>query len=315
MTRVKASIAELEFLQDKSTRALTAALLRVQFARLKGNAVEEQRAQAALSRLITRTMAAADLMGRRRLLLEAKAKVPGELVFASFAERDVPFLPAVPFQEAIDDLIQEAIDDLIRREPLLAVGWREAQRVYLDGGFAAARAATDNVTARIQKILEDSLRAGADRFDVNTRIIKALKSGEADAERAGIDPAGWTRAYADTIFRTNTASAYTAGRMQQARDPAFRKVISGWRFSATRDSDVRKTHLAADGLVATVDDPIWIEFAPPLSWSCRCSLDLVTTREMRSLGIVDKEGNTLEFAARPPGARRDPDFGRATPYG
>ena len=293
----KEPIDELAQLQEKSAAPLSASLIRIGLAEIRGNKRELARANQALARQIVNVMSAADLLGRRRLFLEAKAAKGGRK-FA--AERDVPLLPAVPFQEAIDQLLE--------REPLLAPGWEEAQQVYQEGGFAAARAASVNVAERIQKVLGESLKTGTGAAEVRRRIVEALESGREDALFQGIDPGGFTRAYADTIFRTVTSTAYAEGRKQQAKDPAVRSVIGGWRYQATNDNDVRSNHKAMHNVVAHLDDPIWSRLSPPLGYQCRCALEMVTNDEMRSLKLIDSKGKPTRKVKPPAGASRDVGF-------
>lgn len=295
--------AELDAIVHKSTGALRATLNRIGLALARENSAAAERAQSRLARQLTKVMASADLLGRRRLFLEVKAVTRG----LTFAERDVPFLPPVPFEEAISDLL--------RREPQLAVGWEEAQRVYVAGGFAAARSGTQQVSEQIQKILSTSLARGTRQDLVISRIVRALESGRADAELVGINPGGFTKAYADVVFRTVTASAYSAGRRRQAQDPEVRKVIGGWRYVATLDGAVRQNHRAAHNLVAHLDDSIWNGLTPPLGYQCRCSTEMVTVTEMRSRGLIDRSGDLVREVPVPSGAAPDPGFGRVSPYG
>jgi SPP1 gp7 family putative phage head morphogenesis protein len=119
--------------------------------------------------------------------------------------------------------------------------------------------------------------------------------------------AGALRAQADTIFRTVTTAAYSEGRKSMADDPAVRAVVSGWRYDATLDSDVRPNHRAADNFSATLDDPVWRTLTPPLGFNCRCALSIVTPDEARAAGIVDRRGNPI-YQSVPPGAGPDPGF-------
>ena len=326
---VRSPSAELELLQDSSGRLLAEALAAVEVAHLRSDFAGIEKAEAELARRLSRTMAVADLFGRRRFLLEAKAaKVRAGRKFAgawdnpgwgytaralasyaagaSYASSGVPFLPSVPFTEAISDLL--------RREPELAPGWRLAQEVYLEGGFALARAGSGQVASKVQLSIAKSLQTGVSRELTISRIVKALQTGSDAGLEHGIAPAGLTRAYADVVFRTVTASSYAAGRREQAKDPDLREIISGWRFVATRDPDVRHNHLAADNLIAHMDDPIWADLSPPLGYQCRCSLETVLTDELVSKRIANEDGTPARFVSAPQGARRDPGFGGLRVY-
>ncbi len=73
----------------------------------------------------------------------------------------------------------------------------------------------------------------------------------------------------DNIFRTNLQSAYSRGHWQQ--HDQYRASRPYLLYSAINDSRVRPHHLALDGLVAAIDDPIWQRHYPPNGYRCRCS--------------------------------------------
>lgn len=212
-----------------------------------------------------------------------------------FAARDVPILPDVPFEEAIRVLLE--------RRPELAAGWQAAQEAYQRGAFTLARASTARVAARVQGVIATALRRGTTTEEAEGQILAALREGRSDV--AG---AGFTRAYAETVFRTNLASAYAAGRHRQAQDPAVRAVASGWRYVATRDADVRDNHIASHNFVAHFDDPVWEVLSPPQGFNCRCALELTLTDELQRRGLADEGGNLQRLAAVPAGAGPDPGF-------
>lgn len=294
-------VDELDALQEASIAELVELMARVGVSHVRGDGRFGQGAAYQLGQVLGETMAAAALFGRRRLLLEADAATKPAAFAKRRARPRVPFLPDVPFREAINDILE--------REPRLAPGWRRTQEVYTSGGFAAARAASEQIAAKIQEIVETATRRGTSQDLVERRILAALRSGdEAAARDLGINPAGWSRAYADTVFRTLTASSYARGRREQAEDPAIRRVMGGWRYAAVHDGDARPNHLKADGVVAAFDDPIWEQLSPPLGYRCRCSLEIVTRAELRARGVIDRAGNVLTYVSAPDGAGPDPRF-------
>ncbi len=70
---------------------------------------------------------------------------------------------------------------------------------------------------------------------------------------------------------------------------------------------MRPNHLAADGFVAAVDDPVWQQLTPPLGFNCRCALAIVTKRKARQAGVIDEDGSAI-FQAKPAGAGPDAGF-------
>lgn len=93
--------------------------------------------------------------------------------------------------------------------------------------------------------------------------------GQAFAD-AGVAP---SRAYLlETIYRTQTATAYAAGRWQANQDPAIQDILWGYEYSTAGDDRVRLEHEALDGVTLPKDDPRWATIAVPNGFNCRCTL-------------------------------------------
>ena len=70
-----------------------------------------------------------------------------------------------------------------------------------------------------------------------------------------------------TVVRTNAATSYAAGRFREAEAMDAEGILSGLRYVAVLDSNVRPNHRAAHGVVAAVDDPIWNKISPPMGFA------------------------------------------------
>lgn len=238
-----------------------------------------------MARVLGQTSALADLLGRRRLLLETDAlaaHVPETLREQQVFERMgiTPLVPDVPFREAIEDIL--------RREPRLASSAEEVARIYTqEHAFALAKTAKIAVVRKVQQILGRATQVGL-----------TLASVEAIVQKAG----PFSRAYAETVYRTNVSSAYAAGRMQQARDPEIQEVASAFEYSGPLDSDTRQgrpqdggeNHAAAIGLVAAFNDPVWEYASPPSGYNCRHALRIVSKFELKRRGLL-KGGRVVRF--------------------
>ena len=243
------------------------------------------RAENDLAAILRDTQAAAEVLGRRRVNIEAE-RISGKRIF-----QDVD---NVPFGEAIEAILE--------RSPALARNYQEARERFQEGSFALARSASEIVTRHIRNTISESIRKGQDRVTVVNEISELLGARNFDAP--GVS---FVKSYSDTVFRTNTAQAYSQGRIRQADDPAVRRVIGGWRYDATNDSNVRKNHLAADGFIAHLDDPVWRKLTPPLGYNCRCALVMVPKSKVVRAGAATPEGSPILKSA-PPGAGPDVGF-------
>jgi SPP1 gp7 family putative phage head morphogenesis protein len=241
-----------------------------------------------------------DLLGRRRLLLEAR---DAERRRPANRRRDEPMLfgakePLGEFEPIPRISFEEAVEDLTRREPTLAVGFEEVQRVYSEKhAFAIAKRVDLATTRRVQGRLATLLDDGAS-------IAQAKAALRVDLE-------SFSSSYAETVYRTNLSTAYSAGRFRQAADPDVAKVIGGFEFSAVLDGDQRPNHGAANGFVASQFDRIWDVLTPPLGYNCRCGLRLVDRWELEKRGLVD--GQQVRRSPLSAAAAPDSGFGRGRP--
>jgi SPP1 gp7 family putative phage head morphogenesis protein len=229
-----------------------------------------------LADLIGATMQLADVLGRKRLLMECDAKAkrqqpPKFRCLGAINFMTTPVVPAVPFKEAYQSILD--------REPRIAKSHDEIARAYSgDNGFAIfhlpkklAEKARLQLLTRIQKALADFAARGESNASASAKLASM---------------GDFMRSYAETVYRTNLATAFTAGRMRQMKDPDVRDVTPAFEFKTVNDVDVRKNHHNTQGLLAAVDDPAWDRYAPPLGYNCRCDLRAVDRWELKKKGIT-----------------------------
>lgn len=239
-----------------------------------------------LTDLMQKTMVLADLHGRRRALMEADHA--RRLAKMAHEPGTSPIVPSVPFEEAIDDLLQ--------REPRLARSMEEVARLYSRGNvFALARSASMKLTERIQKAVADIHSSGRGQGEATRDIIRI----------AAEESHNFTVAYADTVYRTTTSDAYTNGRFRQALDPDVRDVVPALEITGINDDDERPNHRAARGFLAAPDDPEWARVRPPLGFQCRHGVRLVPRSELERRGLIAASGRVIPYYP--------PDFDKAGP--
>lgn len=250
-----------------------------------------------LRRRLGQLMALADLIGRRRMLLELERLLKGNAApFNAETVNLVMFdlaatVPSVPFKDAVRDIV--------RREPRLAATAQQVAEIYQGHGFAAVHAADDAILRRVQAEVASALRDGRSTPDAS-EIVRNL--------------ANWSRAYAETVVRTNLTTAYSAGRFEQLKDPAVRSVVPALRFVSVQEpydphtgQGTRPNHAACHGLIAAVDDPVWDKVAPPLGYNCRCTVALVTIGMLEARGLLESNGK-VRRAVVPDGGGPDRGF-------
>ena len=251
---VKPASSELADFLDDSTALFAEAVNDLALARIQQNDAAVTAAFGRLEELFSQSRALADLYGRRRSWLEFDEAEPGGNLAAGTGS---PLVPRFSYPAAVQELIS--------REPRLAIPiageptYIAVQRVHAEGGFALAKAADQIVTERVQRAFERIMEQGAPR---------------PGAAEVLAEIGDFSRAYADTAYRTNINTAYNAGRYHQMADPDIARVMLALEYNATRDADVRRgrpkdrgeNHLAADGVIAPRDHSFWDGMYPPAGY-------------------------------------------------
>lgn len=276
--RTRQPSAEIETLLKRRAPVLADAVLRV----AEDAARNRDRSESveALALVLTQTLALSDMLGRRRTVVWA-----GSRGFEMAEPGAVDVLPRVPFQEAIDDLAS--------RHPLLAAGRAEVEAVYAGHGFTLARASDLEIVERVQRAIVEALRIGRSGGDT-AEIIEGLGD--------------WSRAYAETVYRNNVTTAYSAGIDRQLEDPDVRAVITALRYTTTGDVDVRESHRKMDGTVAPPEHPIWNSRTPPCGHGCRCARDFMSREDLKREGLITSLG-AVAVRIPHPQVGPDPGFG------
>lgn len=244
-----------------------------------------------LADVIQRTLILSDLAGRRRVLMEADAAERKASARFSGIPETSPVVPGVVFEEAVNDMIE--------REPRLERSAAKISEMYSDQKvFAMAHSADVNLTERVQKIVQENMEKGGFFPDVEQKIMKV---GEEQVKP-------FARAYADTVFRTNCSTAYTAGRFDQAHDEDVKEVIAGFRYEGISDAFTRENHRKGFGTIAPSDDPLWGHFRPPNGYNCRCTLEFVSRFEAERLGLWRDGKMVPHYTASPSELQPDQGF-------
>ncbi|MDR1311113.1 MAG: minor capsid protein [Burkholderiaceae bacterium] len=112
----------------------------------------------------------------------------------------------------------------------------------------------------------------------------------------------------ETIYRTNTQTAYMAGRYARQMENADDRPY--WQYVAIMDSRTRPTHRALNGQVFRHDDPFWLSYYPPNGWRCRCRVTTLSAHEVGRLGIkietsAGKLGKTTRLVSQKTGELKE----------
>ncbi len=105
----------------------------------------------------------------------------------------------------------------------------------------------------------------------------------------------WGKANAyriETIWRTNSQTAYSRGRWLQLQHKGVRRFRPYRMFDAVLDTRTSETCKPLDGTILHQDDPFWSTHWPPLHHRCRSSVRSLTERQARRRGITTELPDT-----------------------
>jgi len=177
---------------------------------------------------------------------------------------------------------REAVKYFKEKDYLISDNWADVWQKQHARAFTVAKAAKLSVLREIRLGLDKALAAGA----TEREFIKTLKPALAKMGWWGKDKfgrqLGSTRRL-KTIFRTNMASSYNAGRYREQKRRAESRPY--WQYVAVLDQRTRDQHRDLNGKVFRHDDPFWDYFYPPNGSNCRCRVRALSERKLKREGL------------------------------
>ncbi len=223
-------------------------------------------AQVQLGDLLARHLAASDLLGRLHIARVGlvKAKRPMRLATSSrlrnFGENDtqgdtfnvgfsfnLPPTGAVDYLRDLTPVTRQLFDGLTSQ--------------YRNDAFTVAGVSDQRLIAKIRDALAETLAKGLTPSDFR-KAVNELTTEAGVEQLAAFE--------LDTVFQTNSGKAYSAGRLEQMREPGVMEALPYWQYWTAGDLRVRPAHAALDGFCARAIDPVWLRIYPPNGFNCRC---------------------------------------------
>jgi hypothetical protein len=133
--------------------------------------------------------------------------------------------------------------------------------------FTVAGVQNQQMLEVLQDELAKQIGLGASLREFTSFMDERLKSaGMIPSPRP--DTGALSASHVDTVFRTNTANAYGAGRHRHATQPAVLRARPIWQWRFVNDRHTRQTH--AQNFMLWANDPFWQTVYSPAGWRCRC---------------------------------------------
>ena len=190
----------------------------------------------------------------------------------------VTFADVPTFDAAINALVSKKV---VSRATVDAMEEKAKSRA-----FYVSRLAELETVGRVKDYLVKNLK---DKTSFQN-FIKNLDKDELLKKAGWEENGGW---YWETVYRTNTMSAFNAGRAEafEEYEPEYLEFIG--------IEDFRQTPVCAarSGIVKKRTDPFWKKNFPPLHFNCRSTVRPVYAEEADAFGI--KESAEVSFPNAP----------------
>lgn len=119
---------------------------------------------------------------------------------------------------------------------------------------------------------------------------QSLETAFFEAGASPISPA-----HAETVLRTNLASAYEGARYDAVMTPALAEVFPGFQLFTVGDSRVRPEHAELNGTYFERDDPRLGEYWPPMDYNCRCTMLALSPEDIHAEGLDTAPAPELDW--------------------
>ncbi len=183
-------------------------------------------------------------------------------------------IPPLPFEEAVSFMKN--------RIPITKAEWNTLEPKLRFRAFTVARLAQCDYIDTARQVLFKAMESGKGVAETHKQWQTLQTLIQDDAMK--LKPGYW-----ENVFRTNTQTAYTAGKLMRFQNnppPAWRLLV----VEDSRTSDICRG-LIRDGkqdVAMTADHPFWKTFGfPPYHYQCRTGLQAVYQSEIEDGTIVE----------------------------
>lgn len=166
--------------------------------------------------------------------------------------------------------------------------WRETLNDANNATFQVARATNMGVLKDIRKMVDKAIADGITfkQFakELEPMLVKRGWWGSQIVDGKRVQLGSLHRL--NTIYQTNTQSAYNAGRWEtQSRDTKRRPFL---RLNEVDDASSRLNHKRMNGVIQLIASVFWKTQYPPRGFNCRARAQSLTEKQAKAFGITKK---------------------------
>jgi SPP1 gp7 family putative phage head morphogenesis protein len=180
--------------------------------------------------------------------------------------------------------------------------WQEQAQAASEQAFTVAKAMRldilQDIKGMVQKALDDGITLQTFRKELEPRLWakgwwgRRLVDGPNGSEVVQLG----SPHRLETIYRTNMQGAYMAGRRLAQEENAEERPYL--QYIAVADASTRPEHIAMNGKIFHINDPIWNTWTPPCGYNCRC----------RTRALTEEQAERKGGASKAPEVQPDPGF-------
>ena len=166
--------------------------------------------------------------------------------------------------------------------------WRETLADANNATFQVAKSMNMGVLQDVRKMVDKAIADGLTfkqfAAELEPNLVKRGWWGSQIVDGKRVQLGSLHRL--NTIYQTNTQSAYNAGRWEtQIRDKKRRPFL---RLNEILDASSRKSHAEMNGAIQRITSRFWQIQYPPRGFNCRARAQALTEKQARALGITKK---------------------------
>ena len=199
-------------------------------------------------------------------MIHAEQERPGKEINAADDE-----IPPIKFEEAVEFLKAKT--------PITKAEWKSVEPKARFRAFTVAKLGSATLIDTVKQQLLGVLEDGKGYAEFWNRIKQTVEN-----DVSKIKPGYW-----ETVFRTNTQSAYVAGKLQQFENSgvaAYQLMV----IEDVRTSQICRNLLNKNsgyGIILPVKHPFWQKYGfPPYHFNCRSSIRGVWPSQVGKIGNV-----------------------------